>query len=85
MDHQDLHPLDAECFRNVYKSVHGVNPRTYPCTYPEYVKEMAYLESVQQWEEEAKQREAEAEAEAWKRAFEPAPPVTLGAIFAESY
>ncbi len=71
-----LHPENAECFRNVYKSVHGFNPRTYPMTDAEFLQEIEELdrlrEEQQQWEEIQKRREAEA----WEAAFAPHPPHT---------
>ena len=39
----DLHDEDIECYRNVYKSVYGFNPRTYPETSSEMRQEMNRL------------------------------------------
>lgn len=38
-----LHDEDIECYRNVYKSVYGFNPRTYPRTSDEMRQVMINL------------------------------------------
>lgn len=39
----EVHNEDIECYRNVYKSVYGFNPRTYPETSAEMRQAMADL------------------------------------------
>lgn len=43
----ELHPENAECFRNVYKSVYGFNPKPedYPLTNREYLDRMKTLDN----------------------------------------
>ena len=41
-----LDHFDIEHYRNVYKSVHGVNPKVYPEDYSEYEEEIEILTCV---------------------------------------
>ena len=41
-----VHNEDIECYRNVYKSVYGFNPRTYPETSAEMRQAMDLLNIV---------------------------------------
>lgn len=78
-----LHQDDLECFRNVFKSVHGFNPDggAYPTTVSEYFDAMADLNSYAEWEERQRRADEQAEANAYEAAFAPAPAAKLADLW----